>query len=71
MSKLQKKAQAFIGQLVGQVVGDDELIREGQALQRSTEEEHHDGNHPAPTRTKAGSEPSNFRTPNRSTTERT
>ena len=40
MGKLREKAQAQTKQIVGQIVGDDELVREGAEQQREAEQEH-------------------------------
>jgi uncharacterized protein YjbJ (UPF0337 family) len=40
MSKLREKTQGQTKQIVGQIVGDDELIREGVEQQHQAEQEH-------------------------------
>ena len=37
MTRLQEKAQAQTKQIVGQMVGDEELVREGKEQQRRAE----------------------------------
>ena len=37
MSKLREKAQGLTKQTVGQMIGDDELVREGKEQQRTAE----------------------------------
>ena len=39
MGKLREKTQAQTKQIVGQIVGDDELVREGVEQQRQAEQE--------------------------------
>ena len=56
MTRLQEKAQAQTKQIIGQMVGDEELVREGREQQRradrtndatQTTEEHQNGSDPA------------------------
>lgn len=39
MSRLQKKAQAHTKQIVGQMIGDDQLVQEGKEEERRAENE--------------------------------
>jgi uncharacterized protein YjbJ (UPF0337 family) len=39
MSKFHEKAQALTKQIIGQMVGDDEIVREGKEQQQKAERE--------------------------------
>lgn len=38
MTKLQDKAQAQVKQIVGQIIGDDQLVQEGKEQQHKADE---------------------------------
>jgi hypothetical protein len=49
MTKLREKAQARTMQMVGEMIGDDQLVREGKERQRKAEQESNSsGDHAEP-----------------------
>ena len=48
MTKLREKAQARTMQFVGQMIGDNQLVQEGQEQERQAEKGTESGEHPEP-----------------------